>query len=281
MRGEPEPVRQEQGDRHQDGDDRPRVEEPPPVGGDRQSRQRERRAEDEVRELRQGPERERHAEPGVAPRGGRGLEPNQRVHGGRGRREHRDALGQVVVDEPPDRQEQEQRERGKPGEPRLGQDPPGRQVEEGVRDGEHRVLERGEAGHADARQADRRPREPRVERRLAGLVAPGERLAKNCFPRVVDVKNWRDPDSQRRVRDRVETEEEGKGAGPQRATVPIDRSTLPAPRRFRARPRVRRERASRSAVAPFADRGDARRRSMTRTTDRLAPRPPASRCPRR
>ncbi len=68
VRGEPEPVGQKQRDRDQHGDDHPRVEEPPPVRGDRQSRQRERRAEDEVRELRQGPERERHAEPGVAPR---------------------------------------------------------------------------------------------------------------------------------------------------------------------------------------------------------------------
>ena len=273
MAGEPERVRQEQGRRHQEGHDHPRIPEPPPIGADGQRRHPEGGTEDEVGELRQRAQRERESEPRVAPGGGGGLDPDQRVHGRGGGREYGHALREIVVDEPPDGQEQEQRERRERGEPRLDQDPPRRQVREGVRDGEHRVLEAREAGDARPGEADGRPHEPRVERRLARLVAPREILAEDRLTRVVDVQDRREPHAEGRMPDRVGGKENGEGlrAGPERPAAALrpvpprapcppcsmDRRILPADRHPPEHaPGAGHERARHSSVEPLRDRGD-------------------------
>ena len=132
------------------------------------------------------------------------------------------------MNEPADGQEQEQRERGEQGEAGLAQGQSGDRVGERVADGEHRVLEHGQAGDAQPRETDRRPHEPRVERRLAGLVAPREGLAEDRLPRVVDVEDGRDPHPERGMPDRVGGKEDGEDlcSGSQPTPLPLDRSAL-------------------------------------------------------
>ena len=182
---EPGREREDEGHRDEPGDQDRRAAQTRPVGVDGEGGEDERGEEEDVRELGEQAEPDGDAQTCVCARARPLLQPDQGIDGSRAGGEDGDAVGQRLVDGPADRDDQEEREGAERGEPRVGQDPPRREVHQPEGEDEQRVLEEREREESGAEEAEGAPHEPVVEGRLPRLVSPLEALGEHRLARVV------------------------------------------------------------------------------------------------